>query len=106
MINSSGTESKYGLLINLDGTTGIKDLPEGRSCFAETQMRVEIVGVGLTNVTFIQGRIHNSTSWDEIATITGQFNGVMDISTYDYIRYIILVADGIGEIISSGFFLS
>ena len=104
MFNNSGTEAKYNITLDLDGTTGIKGEPEGLQCYAETQLRVEINNVGPTNVTYIQARIRNSSNWYEIDTVIGTCNNKYDISTYDYIRYVILVADGFGEIIGSGFF--
>lgn len=106
MFNNSGTEAKHNITLPLNGSSGIKGSVDGSECYAETQVRVEIFGVGSTNVTYIQGRIRNSVNWYEIATITGGSNAVYDISTYDFIRYIVLVADGVGTLVSSGFFFN
>lgn len=106
MLNNQGTEAKFNVTIPLDGTTGIKGDPNGFSCFVETKIRLEVNNVGLSNSLYFQGRIRNSSAWHEIATITGPSNEAYDVSTYDYVRFVILIADGVGEVIGAGFLLS
>lgn len=106
MFNNSGTEAKHGITLSLDGTAGVKGSSDGTECYAETQLRVDIFDVGPTNVVYIQGKIRNSPNWYEVATITGESNSVYDISSYDSVRYIVLIADGVGTLISSGFFFN
>jgi hypothetical protein len=106
MFNNQGTEAKYNITVPLDGTAGVKGELDGLPVYAETSIRVEIFDVGPTNVTYIQGRLRNSPNWHEIATVTGESNAVYDVSTYDFVRYVILVADGVGTIVSAGFFFS
>lgn len=104
MLNTSGTTAKHNTKVPLSNTiTGIK----GNLRFPvhiETKLRSIISGVGVTNVVLIQGTIEGSDDWTTITTVTGLSTGVVsDISTYDYIRYNVTVADGDGELISSAF---
>ena len=102
MINSKGTESKYTVKIPIFGA-GIVGDELGAPCHAETQIRYEVVGVGSTNQLVVEGRISNSPNWYSIYTIIGATTGVVDISTYDHLRYNVTVSDGTGGIYSSGF---
>lgn len=104
MLNSSGSTAKHNVKIPLSNTiVGIK----GSLRFPvhiETKLRTIVNSVGGTNVILIQGTIEGSDNWTTITTVTGANVGVVsDISTYDYIRYNITVADGDGELISSAF---
>lgn len=103
MLNNTATEAKYNITVVFDGTAGVKGGVDGQSCFAETIMRLEIVGVGPANVISIQGKIRNSFNWYEITTATGAITGTIDISTYDFIRYVVTTADGVGELYASGY---
>jgi hypothetical protein len=103
VLNNQGVEAKYNITLELDGLTGVKGDVNGTVCQIETQIRIEVSDVGPANVLFVQGRMRNSPNWYEIATITGPDNSVHDVSTYDYVRYVILVADGVGFIYGSGF---
>lgn len=104
-LNNKAAESKYNVKIPISGVTGVllngnsEDIP----CHVETQLRVEVTGVGPTNEIQIYGRIRSSSLWHYIATVTGPVTGIADISTYDFIRYFQTVADGTGEITASGF---
>jgi len=102
MLNNQGSESKYNVTIPLDGVAGIKN-GSGLSCHAETQLRIEIVGVNPSNTIDIEGRIRNSPNWYVITTATGAITGTVDISTYDFIRYNVTTPDGSGVIYASGF---
>jgi hypothetical protein len=104
MLNNKGTECKYAAIVPLDGTTGIKGSVDGQSCFAETQIRAEVAGVGVTNTVQIQGRLRGSTTWTTLKTITGATSDTVDISTHDFVRYNVGVADGTGTVVASGFF--
>jgi len=104
MLNSAGTEQKYNITVILDGTTGVKGAADGEPCFAETQLRVEPIGVGGPNSLLVQARIRNSSTWTTIATIAGTTSTVVDISTYDFVRYNVATASGTGEVIAAGFF--
>jgi hypothetical protein len=54
----------------------------------------------------VQGRIHHSTTWEDIGTMTfGGDSDAFNISTYDYIRFNFTTQAGSsGEISASGFF--
>lgn len=106
MINSQGTESKYGLKISIPNSTGIIGSTDGESVFAETKIRLEIIDVGPTFVLDVEGQVKNSPNWYVITSITGAVTGTLDISTYDRIRYRVTTADGTGTLLSSGFILN
>lgn len=104
MLNSSGTESKHCASIALTGATGVIGSEEF-PIFAETKLRVQLVSVGATNALQVQGRIKTSSVWTTLKTIVGATEDIIDISTYDFVRYSVSVADGTGMMYSSGFFL-
>ena len=106
MLNNQGTEAKYAAIITLDGTVGIKGSSDGLSCYAETQIRAEVAGVGVTNTVQIQGRLRGSTTWTTLKTITGATSDTVDVSTHDFVRYNVGVADGTGTVVASGFKIS
>jgi hypothetical protein len=106
LINSAGTESKYGLKIDIPNSTGIIGSINGESIFAETKIRLEVINVGPTFVMDVEGQVKNSPNWYVITTVTGAITGTLDISTYDRVRYNVITADGIGTLLSSGFILS
>ena len=103
LLNNTATESKYNVTIPITAGIGVKGDVTGLPCFAETQVRMEITGVGPLCQIDIQGKIRNSKNWYSITTATGAILGTIDISTYDYIRYVVLVADGTGELNASGY---
>lgn len=103
MLNNKATEAKYNVNIPIDGTIGVKGELNGLPCFAETVLRLEIVGVGPLNQIDIEGKLRNSNNWYTITTATGAILGTVDISTYDYIRYNVTIADGVGKLYASGF---
>ena len=107
-LNNRAAESKYNVKIPITGSTGILSYgsSEETPCHVETQLRVEVTGVGPTNEIQIYGRIRSSSMWHYIATVTGAVTGIADISTYDYIRYFQTVVDGTGELVASGFIFS
>ena len=107
-LNNKAAESKYNVKIPITGSTGVLlyGSSEDTPCHVETQLRVELTGVGPTNEIQIYGRIRSSSMWHYIATVTGAVTGIADISTYDYIRYFQTVADGTGELVASGFIFS
>lgn len=104
MLNNQGTESKYATIVSLDGVAGIKGDVNGLPCYAETQIRVEVNGVGGSNVIAVEARLRNSSVWTSIKTITGAISDTADISTYDFVRYNVTTANGAGSISASGFF--
>lgn len=106
MINSAGTESKYGLKLTIPNSTGIVGSIDGESVFAETKVRLEILNVGPTFTMDVEGQVKNSPNWYPITTITGAITGTLDISTYDRIRYNVTNADGSGVLLASGFILN
>jgi hypothetical protein len=106
LINSAGSESKYAISIPITSGNGVKGNIEGDSCFVETKLRLEVVGVGPTCTIDIEGRVKNSPNWYVITTSTGAITGTIDISTYDYIRYKVTNSDGTGVIYASGFVLN
>ena len=106
MINSAGTESKYGLKLTIPNSTGIVGSSDGESVFAETKVRLEILNVGPTFTMDVEGQVKNSPNWYPITTITGAITGTLDISTYDRIRYNVTNADGSGVLLASGFILN
>ena len=106
LLNNTGTEAKYNVTVPLDGSLGPIGGEKGQSCFAETKLRFEVIGVGSNNRIEVQGKLRNSANWYDIATIPGAVTGTLDISTYDFIRYISLVVDGTGVLIGSGYIFS
>lgn len=104
-LNNTASEAKYNVSLNIDGTLGV--LSNGNSefvaCHVETQLRIEVTGVGPTNEIQVYGRIRSSELWHYIATITGPVTGIADIATYDFLRYFHTVADGTGKLTASGF---
>ena len=106
MINSAGTESKYGLKLTIPNSTGVIGSSDGESVFAETKIRLEILNVGPTFTMDVEGQVKNSPNWYPITTITGAITGTLDISTYDRVRYNITNADGTGILLASGFILN
>jgi hypothetical protein len=106
LLNNTATEAKYNATIVLDGTTGIKGGSSGLSCFAETVLRFEVTGVGVTNAIDVQVKLRNSSNWYIIATITGAVTGTLDVSTYDFIRYNVVTANGTGSLYASGYILN
>jgi len=107
-LNNKAAEAKYNVSLDIDGSLGVlvNASSETIPCHVETQLRVEVVGVGPTNEIQIYGRIRNSELWHYIATVTGAVTGLADISTYDFIRYFHTVADGTGKLSASGFIFS
>lgn len=103
MLNNKGTEAKYNVSIPITGAIGVLGSSDGQSCFAETKLRFEVTGVGASSQIEVQGRLRNSKNWYDIATIPGAVTGTLDISTYDFIRYVVLVVDGSGVLIASGY---
>jgi hypothetical protein len=106
LINSAGTESKYGLRINIPNSTGVIGSINGESVFAETKIRLEVIDVGATFTMDVEGQVKNSPNWYVISTVTGAVTGTLDISTYDRVRYNITNADGTGTLLASGFILN
>ena len=106
MINSAGTESKYGLKLTIPNSTGVVGSSDGESVFAETKVRLEVLNVGPTFTMDVEGQVKNSPNWYPITTITGAITGTLDISTYDRIRYNVTTSDGVGVLVSSGFMLN
>jgi hypothetical protein len=102
MLNNQGASQKHNCKITLPGTTGVKG-DEKYTCHIETKLRTEVTGVGGANTVLVQGSIIGSSQWTTITTITGATSAVSDISTYDFVRYSVGVANGTGEIVSSGF---
>jgi len=104
-LNNKAAESKYNISLPLNGSTGVlgNDSSESIPCHVETQLRIEITGVGPTNQIQIYGKIRSSNMWHYIATVTGAVTGIADISTYDFIRYLSTVSDGEGKLTASGF---
>ena len=102
MINNEGTGAKHGTIISPNGTTGVKGTSE-YEIFAETRLRVETTGFGGTNILSIEARIRNSDNWNALSTLGSNTAKTIDISVYDYLRYNITTADGLGQIVSSGF---
>lgn len=106
MLNNTGTEAKYNVTVLLNGSLGPAGGVNGQSCFAETKLRFEVNGVGPLSQIEVQGKLRNSANWYDIATIPGAVTGTLDISTYDFIRYYVLVADGTGTLTASGYIFS
>lgn len=106
MLNSAGTESKYGLKLTIPNSAGIIGSIEGESVFAETTLRLEIINVGGTFVLDVEGQLKNSPNWYPISTITGAVTGTLDISTYDRVRYNVITPDGTGLLVASAFMLN
>lgn len=104
-INNKASESKYNIKLSIDGSGGVleNDNSEMMPCHAETQLRIEVTGVGPTSEIQVYGRIRSSDLWHYIATIVGPVTGLADISTYDYVRYFQTVVDGTGTLVASGF---
>jgi hypothetical protein len=102
MLNNQSAEAKFNCTVILDGTTGVKGLLE-YGVFVESQARVDVIGVGGSNVLSVQARIRNTETWVSIKTITGAISDTVDISTYDYIRFNVTTANGIGSANASGF---
>ena len=107
-INNKSAEAKYNVSIPVTGALGVlaNGISETIPCHAETQLRIEVTGVGPTNAIQIYGRLRSSELWHYIATVTGPVTGLCDISTYDFIRYFHTVADGTGTLAASGFILN
>lgn len=107
-LNNTASEAKYNVSLNIDGSLGVlvNASSESIPCHVETQLRIEVTGVGPTNEIQVYGRIRNSELWHYIATVTGAVTGLADISTYDFIRYFHTVADGAGKLSASGFIFS
>jgi hypothetical protein len=106
LINNTATESKYNTRVNISSGKGVKGSLDGESCFVETKIRIEITGVGPTSTIDIEGRLRSSTNWYVITTATGAITGTVDISTYDFIRYVVTNSDGTGVLTASGFVLN
>lgn len=106
MINSAGTESKYGLKLAIPNAIGIIGSSDGESIFAETKARIEVVDVSGAFVMDVEGQVKNSPNWYVITTITGAITGTLDISTYDRIRYNITNVGGVGTLYASGYLLT
>ena len=105
-INNKATEAKYNVNIPITAGNGVKGNIDGVSCFVETKMRIEVVGVGPTCTIDIEGKVRGSPNWYVITTSTGAITGTIDISTYDFIRYNVTNQDGTGFLYASGFVLN
>lgn len=107
-ISNKNSAAKYNVKLSIPGEVAVldNDNSELQPCFAETVLRVEVVGVGENNEIQIYGRIRSSDLWHYISTVKGAVTGLADIATYDYIRYFCSVSDGVGELTASGFFLT
>ncbi len=103
MLNNQGSGSKFGTTITLPGTTGIKG--DEYEVFIENKIRFQAEGasVGGGNIVACEGKIRGSSTWTSLGTVTGTASAVVDISTYDYIRFNVTTASGTGSIIASGF---
>lgn len=73
----------------------------------ESELRIVVKGVGLSNVLKVQAKLSNDTDYIDIATITSTTNQVIDIATYDDVRFNVITYGGSqGELIVSGFYTS
>lgn len=102
MFNNQSAESKFNCTVVLDGTTGVKGSSE-YAVFVESQARIDTIGVGSSNSLDIEARIRNTSTWTVIKTITGASSVLVDISTYDFIRFNVKTSDGLGSANGSGF---
>ena len=105
MINSSGSVAKFNRILNNPGTVGVLNTGTLRSdgqpddffaVHAETRVRLELTG---SSTVVVEARIMNSSVWTTL-TVT---SGLVDVSTYDYIRFRVSVAGTAGTVIASGF---
>lgn len=107
MLNSTGTSAKFNrVLVNSGVLTGLpintgtlrsNGLPDDYfSVHVETKVRVEFTG---TSVVIVEASITGSSIWTTL-TVT---SGVVDVSTYDYIRFRVTTAGTPGTVIASGF---
>jgi hypothetical protein len=88
-------------------TTGIIDPIKGHTLFGEQSMRVAVENVGAANVVKIQGKTKGITSFVDLATFTGAGEVLVDVSTYDIIRFEVDTYDGTAveaRLTASGFF--
>ena len=102
MINSTGTFSKHSSALILDGLLGVKG-PDEFPVFSEVKLNVEVLLVGIANELTVQGRLQTSAIWRDLGVVIGPTTGIIDISSYDYIRFNVTTNDGVGVMSSSGF---
>jgi len=96
MMNAAGSSQKFNARFDVPNATGVVGETDGYPVHIESKLRVETTG---TITLQVQGRIEGSTVWTTL-TVT---SGVVDISTYDYIRFNIPAASTVGTLIASGF---
>lgn len=90
---------KYNRVVKLDRTGIYTTKTVSLSCEKEIYISTETVlraiteNVGPTNEIEIQARILNQSTWQTIETLTGNENKLIDISTWDQIRYNVTTLD-------------
>jgi hypothetical protein len=105
MFSNERSDLKYNVSFTANGLTGHQGDVNGVSCFAETQIRVELAGFGVTSAIEVQVRLRSSSLWTTLGVLLANSGTTLDVSTYDYIRYVVTTVDGIGTVIASGFFI-
>lgn len=95
--------NKHSSKFITNGLTGEQTPPGDMPVFIETQVKYELTGFGGTSSIQLRGRIKNSSSYTVIATLSGNASGTADVALYDFIDFNVLVVDGQGTIITSGF---
>jgi hypothetical protein len=98
-----GHDTKFHRRYTIDASGVLSD-PENGKVFEEEVIRVIISGVGLTNVINLEVKLLDQTSWTVLEVLTGEVNKVIDISTWDQVRFNVTVLDGTGRLEVSGFY--
>lgn len=94
---------KFRANITASGSTGIQGGTE-YPVHGEAQVRVQTSGFGATNVVEIQVKIFDG-DWYTLDSVTGNADsGALDVSAWDFVRFNVTTANGIGTIVASGFF--
>lgn len=95
-MNAAGSSQKFNVSLPVPNATGVVGEVDGYAVHIESKLRIETTG---TITVVVQGRIMNSTVWTNLTTTSG----VVDISTYDFVRFNVTAASSTGTIITSGF---
>jgi len=73
----------------------------------EAKLRVSVTGAGAANVLKVQARLFDASAFTDVLTVTGNASEVVDISTWDQVRFNITTYDSSpGSLIVSGFYSS
>lgn len=85
-------------------STGIIGIPT-YNVKAENSLVIKTIDSGASNLVTAYGKIENEDVWNVLITLSGNETKTIDISSYDYVRFVCNVYGGsVFKLIVSGFF--